>query len=102
MPASTANRGGGMLMTDRSGAGTVQGLERVLADRRVLSEDIESCAVLSGSRALLSSSHVPGVDTERFVAMLAVLLTLSERVAPASRKGHISQLSVDTGAGPLL
>ena len=37
-----------MLMTETSGAGR-QALDRVVADLRALSEDIESCAVLSGT-----------------------------------------------------
>src|SRR5918997_1938858 len=102
MPASAANRGRGMLMAERSGAGTAEGLDRVIADLRALSEDIESCAVLSGDRDLLSSSHEPGVDRERVGAMLAALAYLSERVARDSGKGHISQLRVDTGGGHLL
>ena len=102
MPASAANRGREMLMTERSGAETAEGLDRVLADLRALSEDIESCAVLSGDRDLLSSSHEPGVDRERAGAMLAALVYLSERVARESGKGHISQLRIDTGEGYLL
>ena len=102
MPTSAANRGWGMLMAESSGAGTVQGLDRVIADLRALSEDIESCAVLSGDRDLLSSSHEPGVDRERVGAMLAALVYLSERVARESGKGHISQLRIDTGEGHLL
>src|SRR5918995_2195822 len=102
MPASAANRGRGMLMAESSGAGTAEGLDRVIADLRALSEDIESCAVLSGDRDLLSSSHEPGVDRERVGAMLAALVYLSERVARESGKGHISQLRIDTGGGHLL
>ena len=89
-------------MTERRGAETAQDLDRVLADLRALSEDIESCAVLSGDRDLLSSSHEPGVDRERVGAMLAALVYLSERVARESGKDHISQLRVDTGEGYLL
>jgi predicted regulator of Ras-like GTPase activity (Roadblock/LC7/MglB family) len=74
----------------------------VLADLRALSEDIESCAVLSGDRDLLSSSHKPGVDRERVGAMLAALVYLSERVARESGKSHASQLRIDTGEGHLL
>jgi predicted regulator of Ras-like GTPase activity (Roadblock/LC7/MglB family) len=77
-----------MLMAERSGAGAAQDLDSVLADLRALSEDIESCAVLSGDRDLLSSSHRPGVD--------------KDRVARESGKGHISQLRIDTGEGHLL
>src|ERR687892_481556 len=102
MPASAANRGREMLMAERSGAGAAQDLDSVLADLRALSEDIDSCAVLSGDRDLLSSSHGPGVDKDRVGAMLSALVYLSERVARESGKGHISQLRVDTGEGHLL
>jgi predicted regulator of Ras-like GTPase activity (Roadblock/LC7/MglB family) len=102
MPASAANRGWEMLMAERSGAGTAEDLDRVLAELRALSEDIESCAVLSGDRDLLSSSHELGVDRERVGAMLAALVYLSERVARESGKSHISQLRIDTGEGHLL
>ena len=89
-------------MAERSGAGTAEGLDRVLADLRALSEDIESCAVLSEDRDLISSSHEPGVDRERVGAMLAAVVYLSERVARESGKGYISQLRIDTGGGHLL
>jgi uncharacterized protein len=102
MHASTANREREMLMTERRGAEAAQDLDHVLDDLRALSEDIDSCAVLSGDRDLLSSSHEPGVDRERAGAMLAALVYLSERVARESGKGHISQLRIDTGEGHLL
>ena len=89
-------------MAERSGAGTAQDLDRVLADLRALSEDIESCAVLSGARDLLASSHGPGVDRERVGAMLAALVNLSERVARENGKDHTSQLRIDTEGGHLL
>jgi len=102
MPALAANRGWGMLMAERSGAGTAQDLDRVLADLRALSEDIDSCAVLSGDGDLISSSHEPGAERERVGAILAALVNLAERVARESGKGHISQLRIDTGGGHLL
>jgi uncharacterized protein len=91
-----------MLMAEQSGAGTVQNLEGVLADLRALSEDIETCAVLSKERDLLSSSHGPGVERERVAAILAALVNLSERLARESGKGHISQLRIDADGGHLL
>jgi predicted regulator of Ras-like GTPase activity (Roadblock/LC7/MglB family) len=102
MPASAANRGREMLMAQRSGARTVRDLDRVLADLRALSEDIESCAVLSGDGDLISSSHEAGVERERVGAILAALVNLAERLARESGKGHISQLRIDTGGGHLL
>ena len=89
-------------MAERSGAGTEQDLDRVLADLRALSEDIESCAVLSGERDLLASSHGPGVERERVTAILAALVSLSERLARESGKGHVSQLRIDGDGGHLL
>ena len=91
-----------MLMAEQSGAGTVQNLEGVLADLRALSEDIETCAVLSKERDLLSSSHGPGVERERVAAILAALVNLSERLARESGKSHISQLRIDADGGHLL
>jgi uncharacterized protein len=91
-----------MPMVERSGAGKTEELDRVLADLRALSEDIESCAVLSGARDLISSSHGPGVDRERVGAMLAALVNLSERVARENGKDHTSQLKIDTDDGHLL
>ena len=89
-------------MAERSGAEMAGELDRVLADLRALSEDIDSCVVLSGDRDLLSSSHEPGVERERVAAILAALVSLSERLARESGKGHVSQLRIDAGGGHLL
>ena len=89
-------------MAEQRGAGTAQDLDRVLADLRALSEDIESCAVLSGDRDLISSSHTSAVERERVAALLAALLDLSDRAARENGKDHTSQLRIDTEEGHLL
>ena len=89
-------------MTETGGAGTAEGLDRVVADLRALSEDIESCAVLSGDRDLLTSSHDSAVDRERAGALLAALVDLSDRTAREGGKDHASQLRIDTEEGHLL
>ena len=89
-------------MTEQSGPGTVGDLDRVLADLRALSEDIESCAVLSGDRSLLSSSHASAVDRERAGALLAALVDLSGKAAREGGKDHASHLRIDTEGGHLL
>jgi len=89
-------------MTETGGAGTAEGLDRVVADLRALSEDIESCAVLSGNRDLLSSSHDSAVDRERAGALLAALVDLSDRAAREGGKDQASQLRIDTEEGHLL
>ena len=91
-----------MLVVESSGVDAAEDLDRVLADLRALSEDIASCAVLSGGGDLLLSSHGAGVDRERVAAMLAALVNLSERVAKENGKEHASQLRVDIEGGHLL
>jgi uncharacterized protein len=92
----------GDAMTESSGTGAVGDLDRVLADLRALSEDIESCAVLSGDRDLLSSSHASAVDRERVGALLTALVDLSDRAAREGGKDRASQLRIDTDGGHLL
>ncbi len=89
-----------MHMAER--AGTTENLDRVLADLRALSGDIESCGVLSKEGYLLSSSHGEGVDRERVAAMLAALANLAERVARENGKDHASQVRVKAEGGYLL
>ena len=89
-------------MTETGGAGTAGELDRVVADLRALSEDIESCAVLSGNRDLLSSSHDSAVDRERAGALLAALVDLSDRAARDGGKDRATQLRIDTGEGHLV
>ena len=91
-----------MRMAERSGAGSKETLDRVLADLRALSGDIESCGVLSKDGELLSSSHGEGVDRERVTAMLAALANLAERVARENGKDHASQVRIKTEGGHVL
>ena len=79
-----------------------ENLDRVLADLRALSGDIESCGVLSKDGELLSSSHAEGVDRERATAMVAALANLAEKVARDSGKDHASQVRIKTEGGHVL
>jgi uncharacterized protein len=89
-------------MTEQSGAETSGAIDRVLTELRALSEDIESCAVLSGDRDLLSSSHASAVDRERAGALLAALADLSNGAAREGGKDYASQVRIGTEAGHLL
>jgi predicted regulator of Ras-like GTPase activity (Roadblock/LC7/MglB family) len=90
-------------MAERGGAGSTENLDRVLADLRALSGDIESCGVLSKDGELLSSSHTEeGVDRQRVTAMLAALASLTERVARENGKDHTSQVRIKTEGGHVL
>jgi uncharacterized protein len=79
-----------------------EGLGRVLGDLRALSGDLRSCAVISKNGELLSSSHGPGVDGERTAAMLAALVSLSERVARENGKNRAAQVRIKAEDGYLL
>jgi predicted regulator of Ras-like GTPase activity (Roadblock/LC7/MglB family) len=83
-------------------AGSTENLDRVLADLRGLSGDIESCGVLSKDGELLSSSHGEGVDRERVTAMLAALTNLAERVSRENGREHASQVRIKVEAGYVL
>jgi predicted regulator of Ras-like GTPase activity (Roadblock/LC7/MglB family) len=83
-------------------AWSAENLDRVLADLRALSGDIDSCGVLSKDGELLSSSHGEGVDRERVTAMLAALANRSERVARENGKEHASQVRVKAEGGYVL
>ena len=91
-----------MRMMERGGAGSAEDLDRVLADLRALSGDIESCGVLSRDGELLSSSHGEGVDRERVAAMVAALTNLAERMARENGKDHASQVRVKAEGGYVL
>jgi uncharacterized protein len=82
--------------------GSAENLDRVLADLRALSGDIESCGVLSKGGELLSSSQGEGVDRERVSAMVAALANLTERVARQAGKDHASQVRVKAEGGHVL
>lgn len=93
-----------MAQRDGTGTGATQEgeLDRLLADLRALSEDIEGCAVLAGDGDLLSSSHRPGVEHDRVTAMLGALAGLARRAAREEGRERAAQVRVRTGAGHLL
>jgi predicted regulator of Ras-like GTPase activity (Roadblock/LC7/MglB family) len=84
------------------GAGARGNLDRVLADLRALSGDIDSCGVLSEDGDLLASSHGEGVDRERVTPMLAALANRAERLARENGKDHASQVRVKAEGGFVL
>ena len=83
-------------------AGSAESLDRVLADLRALSGDIESCGILSNDGKVLSSSHGEGVDRERNTAMLAALANRAERMARENGKEHASQVRIKAEGGYVL
>jgi uncharacterized protein len=89
----------GMRMEEQGETGNV---DRVLADLRALSGDIDSCGVLSKDGELLSSVHGDGVNRERVTAMLTALANRAERVAREKGKEHASQVRIKAEGGYVL
>jgi uncharacterized protein len=88
-----------MRMAEQSQTGNV---DRVLADLRALSGDINSCGVLSKDGELLSSVHGEGVNRERVTAMLTALANRTERVARENGKEYASQVRIKAEGGYVL
>lgn len=89
-------------MTEQGGADAGRDLDRVLADLRALSGDIESLAVLSAGGGLDASSHAPGPERERAATMLEAVAGVGRRLARQEGKEHAAQVRVDTEEGHLL
>lgn len=85
-----------------SNASTVGEAQQVLEDLRTLSGEVVSVAVLSGSGELRASTLPPGVDQERYVAMLAALTSLARRVARENGGAGFSQVRIKEEAGYVL
>jgi predicted regulator of Ras-like GTPase activity (Roadblock/LC7/MglB family) len=82
--------------------GQTGNVDRVLADLRALSGDIDSCGVLSKDGELLSSVHGDGVNRDRVTAMLTALANRAERVARENGKEHASQVRIKAEGGYVL
>ena len=77
-------------------------LEEVLENLRALSGEVTTAAVLSGSRELRASTLPPGVDRERYGAMLAALAGLAGRTARENGGGGFAQARIKDEEGHVL
>ncbi len=85
--------------------GSVSGareLERVLEDLRALSGEVTTAAVLSTNGELWASTLPPGVDRERYAAMLAALIERVVRAARESGESKFVQARIDEEGGHIL
>ena len=84
------------------GATSAGELEGVLENLRALSGDVVTAAVLSKDGDLKASTLPPGVDRERYAAMLAALAALARRSARESGGSRFSQVRVEEEGGYVL
>ena len=84
------------------GATGVGELEGLLEGLRSLSGEVTTAAVLSGNGDLQASTVPPGVDRERYGAMLAALAGLARRTAREGGKGEFAQARIGAEGGHVL
>ncbi len=83
-------------------ASDVGGVEQVLEDLRALSGEVTTAAVLSRDGELRASTLPPGVDRERYAAMLAALIGVARRVARENGGGGFTQARIKEEGGHVL
>jgi predicted regulator of Ras-like GTPase activity (Roadblock/LC7/MglB family) len=89
-------------MTEGS-ASAVDQMQKVLEDLQALSGEVRTAAVLSEDGELRASTLPPGVDRERYVAMIAALAGLARRTARENGgTGFIQVMIRDEGGHVLL
>jgi hypothetical protein len=84
------------------GATGVGELEGVLENLRGLSEEVTTAAVLAGDGELRASTLPPGVDRERYAAMLAALAGIARRVARENGGSGFTQARIREEGGHVL
>ncbi len=88
-------------MAEGSASG-VGGIEQVLEDLRALSGEVTTAAVLSRDGELRASTLPPGVDQERYAAMLAALVGVARRVARENGGSGFAQARIKEEGGHVL
>ena len=85
-----------------SGTTSTGGLEGLLENLRGLSMEVTTAAVLSREGELEAATLPPGVDRERYAAMLAALAGIARRTARENGGSGFSEARVKTEEGHVL
>ena len=88
-------------MTEGGGTG-VGGLEDLLENLRALSGEVTTAAVLSAGGDLEAATMPPGVDRERYAAMLAALAGIARRTARENGGAGFSEARIKAEEGHVL
>lgn len=88
-------------MTEGS-ASAVDQMQKVLEDLQALSGEVRTAAVLSEDGELRASTLPPGVDRERYVAMIAALAGLARRTARENGGTGFIQVMIREEGGHVL
>jgi hypothetical protein len=74
-------------------------LNKVLANLRSASGDIEACAIVSEDGLIIASALQQGIEEARVAAMSAAMLSLGERITAELKRGSLEQLFVKGADG---
>jgi predicted regulator of Ras-like GTPase activity (Roadblock/LC7/MglB family) len=85
-----------------AGATGTEELEGVLENLRALSGEVITAAVLLKDGELEASTLPPGVDRERYAAMLAALAGIARRIARENGGSSFSQVRIKGEGGHIL
>src|SRR4051794_24556326 len=88
-----------MAESEATGVGELEG---VLDNLSGLSEEVTSAAVLAGDGELRASTLPPGVDRDRYAAMLAALAGIARRVARENGGSGFTQARIREEGGYVL
>lgn len=77
-------------------------LEGLLENLRALSGEVTTAAVLSAGGDLEAATMPPGVDRERYAAMLAALVGIARRTARENGGAEFSEARIRTEEGHVL
>lgn len=80
-------------------ASRLRGLLRAL---HVALPDIEASAVISSDGLIVASQLGTGIDADRYAAMCAALLALSERASKEAQRGELQMVLVQGVMGAML
>ncbi|GAA4787532.1 roadblock/LC7 domain-containing protein [Lysobacter hankyongensis] len=84
------------------GAAHASRLRSVLRGLHVAQPDIEASAVISSDGLIVASVLGPGTDGDRYAAMCAALLALSERASKEAQRGELQMVLVQGDQGAML
>lgn len=89
-------------MAEGGATGGVGELEGVLENLRALSGEVTTAAVLSGDGEIRGSTLPPGVDRERYAAMLAALAGIARRTSRENGGSGFTQVRIREEGGHVL
>lgn len=88
--------------TQRPSASLASAVRSLLRGLSVHEPQITASAAMTSDGLVIASTLAPGVDSDRFAAMGASLLALSERASQEIERGELRQVLIEGSQGAVL